>query len=457
MLYRRPFSVILEEAVEGETTEVTEVVEPLEGEELVEAVEEATELECEITEDAGDVEEALEEVDALEEQAAATDEVLAKTEDETPETPDEASAITEEQVVTAEESFKWSLAKLGLASGYSKVVTTAQEAVAEKKSRRERLKICNEGVKETVAKIIRGIVNMIKQIISRITIFVKKVSAKFFNNSKSILENGEKLEKIDKIDPVKFKESVQGKFNKIIKAFPNFETCRLLSSSDFKSLVDVCENAVKSKDVAGKLIKVVLSEKSGEDNKTLLQKITGIARINKNDKLYKNIDAVLSNSEVSGNIGAGEFEADDVIILGGTKILFVSPEGNKIEKSSVVMKEPTFSLFKADGDKLLESAKATYKAFANKFPKEYNVVADAVIKTQKDAIAALEAYEKNNKVEGFSNTYAVRSIKGIAIDYSMILLDSYSSAVRTYGAGIKALVKAATEGPAEEKKEEESK
>lgn len=430
MLYKRPFAAALEEAIEGTENIVSE---PLTETELEANAEETAELNAEIQQDSNDVEATLEEVDALEEQAAATDEVLAATADEeTAGEPvaDEASAITEEQVVTAEESYKWTLARLGGAGKYQEVVRIAGEAKAAGKTRRERLKVCNEGVKETIARLIQSIINMAKQIASRIVIFVKSNLAKFFNYKKTIEENAKILKGLNAAD-VNAEDLA-----KTLAGQPSVEMSYVLATSDLavfgdlptkkKAAASTVDNVVKQ---LAALAMDIKNAKDVDESKGISEKDFAAIKAN----AVSALEQALENGKLFGLSTSTVKDINGLTILAtyGKTAIGVRAEGKGLEKVSLDFASDYGSNAKVDPAKLISTGAAVASKVA-KASQDMKVISDVVVKVQKDVEANLKKIESTAKVEGFGKAKAIRAIKAAGIDLSMALFNSYLNSIKVY-------------------------
>ena len=437
MLYKRPFAAALEEAIEG-TEEI--VSEPLTETELEANAEETAELNAEIQQDSNDVEATLEEVDALEEQAAATDEVLAATADEeTAGEPvaDEASAITEEQVVTAEESYKWTLARLGGAGKYQEVVKIASEAKAAGKTRRERLKICNEGVKETIARLIQSIINMAKQIASRIVIFVKSNLAKFFNYKKTIEENAKIIKGLNAAD-VNAEDLA-----KTLASQPSAEMAYILATSDLSVFGELPTKKKAAAGVVDGIVKKLASMAIDIKNSKDVDESKAI-----DSKDFDQIKAAsataLENALDSGKLlglsanGVKEINGFTALVVYGKTAIGTREGGKGLEKVSLDFASDFGANAKLDVAKLISSANATASKVA-KASQDMKVISDTVVKIQKDVEANLKKIESTAKVEGFGKAKAIRAIKAAGIDFSMGLFNGYIQCVKVYARATTAL------------------
>lgn len=431
---RRPFKLTIEEALEGESEVITS--EPLTETELEQNAEETAELNAEIEQDSGDVEATLEEVDALEEQAAATDEVLAATADE--ETggeggepvADEASAITEEQVVNAEESFKWSLARLGGATKYEAVVTLAKEHKASGLSRRARLKVCNEGVKETIARLIQSIINIAKQIASRVVLFVKRNLAKFVNYKKQIEENGKIIAKLDAA-------SVNADdLAKTLAGSPSVEMALVLETSSVAPMLTVAEKkkvlaaAVDAsvKAICANLVSNIKAAPSDDTKAIDAGKFADLANKAKDD-----VTEALSAGKLFGLSANGvkDITGLSVVCAAGKTAYGIKDGGTSLEKVTLDFASNFGEGVKLDIAKLASSF-AGSAAKMGKLSADLKPISDIVVKIQKDVETNLKKVESTAKVEGFGNAKALRAVKGAGIDLSMCIFNSYLACIKTY-------------------------
>lgn len=159
-------NVALEELNEGalESEVETGSVEDQELD-MVDTADEAglAEAEAEIATDNESIDEAVEVSDELQEQAESNEEAL--------ENPEE---VTEEQVEVAEECLKMNLARLGMVDMYKEANSQFKLAHESYSSPAERLQIAQEGIKETIGKIIEWIRNLFRKII----LWFKKMYAK---------------------------------------------------------------------------------------------------------------------------------------------------------------------------------------------------------------------------------------------------------------------------------------
>ena len=444
---RRPFKLTIEEALEGESEVITS--EPLTETELEQNAEETAELNAEIEQDSGEISETLEEVDALEEQAAATDEVLAATADE--ETggeggepvADEASAITEEQVVNAEESFKWSLARLGGATKYEAVVTLAKEHKASGLSRRARLKVCNEGVKETIARLIQSVINFAKMVASRVVIFVKQNLAKFSNYKKQISENG-KI--ISKLEP----SSIDAEdFTKMLAGSPSVEMATVIDESSVAGLVSITakkeEQMKKAEPLIKKLIAsaAVINNKDAEDDKKLIEdSFKAVAD--------KDADNIVKNGAKYGiSVTGAKSLTGEVLNATGKVALCLNSDG-KVEKISLDFASDFGENKKVDISKLIASFNGNDSKMGNASAKLKNI-ADLAVKVQKEVSDGLKKFEAGAKIEGFGKAKAIHAIKGAGVDLSMALFNTYLASIKTYVRVGSALAAAGTKKEKEKK------
>lgn len=122
-----------------------------------------SEAEAEITADNESIDEAVEVSEELQEQADSNEEAL--------ENPEE---VTEEQVEVAEECLKMNLARLGFVDMYKEANSQFKLAHESYSSPAERLQVAQEGIKETIGKIIE----MIRNIFRKIIMWFKKMYAK---------------------------------------------------------------------------------------------------------------------------------------------------------------------------------------------------------------------------------------------------------------------------------------
>ena len=438
MVYRRPFSIVLEESLEGSTLGGETVEGPLEEAELVEAVEEAGELQAEINQDSADVDEALEEAEALSEQAVATDEVLAQTADEEGATADEGSAITEEQVVTAEESFKWSLAKLGAASGYSKVVEVSRESAAGAKTRRERLKICNEGVKEFLGKLIQNIINFAKKIASRVILFVKKHYHAFQNYKKQWNKASKRVKDLKESDVNK------EEFMKALASTPSIEISQVVESSSIAPLVEVIKNVSKKSSVieAGIASLGEVASRLIKESEVDRSKASEIATAATQDAAMKVVGSEFAkaiNTLVTSGVLAlssnGESEIRGVEMIAGTGRSYIGFKDGKVVKGTldfasdyreVVSKRNVSisSLIKSVND-----AKKAVEDGAEDIKKAGDNVVKAQKKVEKELKSRLESAEK--AAQGFGAAMAIQGIKAVGIDLSMTMFNLYIASIKT--------------------------
>lgn len=431
-MYRRPF-MALEEALEEQEEIVSE---PLTETELEQNAEETAELNAEIQQDSGEVDAALEEVDALEEQAAATDEVLAATADE--ETggeggepvADEASAITEEQVVTAEESFKWTLAKLGGATKFQEVVRVSGENKAAGMSRRARLKVCNEGVKETIARLIQSIINMAKQIASRVVLFVKTNIAKFINYKKQIEENGKIISKLDA-------SSVNADdLTKTLAGSPSVEMAIVLETSSVAPLMSVTEKKKALSAAIDALVKQLTTKLIANAKADDVDNSKAV-----DEKLFQDL-ANKASDDVTNALKGGKLlglSANGVKDITGLTV--VSAAGKtaigfrdgsvSVEKVSLSFASDFGANVKLDVNKLVSSFANTASKMG-KTSADLKPISDIVVKIQKDVEANLKKVESTAKVEGFGKAKSLRAIKSVGIDVSMNIFNSYLACIKTY-------------------------
>ena len=159
-------NVALEELNEGalESEVETGSVEDQELD-MVDTADEAglAEAEAEIATDNESIDEAVEVSEELQEQAESNEEAL--------ENPEE---VTEEQVEVAEECLKMNLARLGFVDMYKEASSQFKLAHESYSSPAERLQVAQEGIKETIGKIIE----MIRNIFRKIILWFKKMYAK---------------------------------------------------------------------------------------------------------------------------------------------------------------------------------------------------------------------------------------------------------------------------------------
>lgn len=188
-------NVALEELNEGalESEVETGSVEDQELD-MVDTADEAglAEAESEITTDNESIDEAVEVSEELQEQAETNEEAL--------ENPEE---ITEEQVEVAEECLKMNLARLGFVDMYKEANGQFKLAHESYSSPAERLQVAQEGIKETISKIIE----MIRNIFRKIILWFKKMYAKLivmFNRNLSRAKKVKELlsKRVDGANPV---------------------------------------------------------------------------------------------------------------------------------------------------------------------------------------------------------------------------------------------------------------
>lgn len=147
--------------------------------ELEENVEETTQAQAEVESGSEEIDQTIEEVDALQEQIEANDAKL--------ENPDEV--VTAVDVEVSEEAYKKACYALGIKPEVK--LSFSVESVADdiRSNPRKYLAVSNEDLKTTIKKIIVAVMNMIKQISTKIKRLYIKISAKFANYVKQI-DNG---------------------------------------------------------------------------------------------------------------------------------------------------------------------------------------------------------------------------------------------------------------------------
>ena len=140
-----------------------------------------SEAEAEITADNESIDEAVEVSEELQEQAESNEEAL--------ENPEE---VTEEQVEVAEECLKMNLARLGMVDMYKEASGQFKLAHESYSSPAERLQVAQEGIKETIAKIIEWIRNLFRKIM----LWFKKMYAKLIVMFNRNLSRAKKVKEI---------------------------------------------------------------------------------------------------------------------------------------------------------------------------------------------------------------------------------------------------------------------
>ena len=131
------------------------------------------ETDAEIQKDDESVNEAMEVVDEMSVNVDINEEALS-----------DPSSVTEEQVEAAQECLKYNMAVLGMAEHYKDFSNKVKVGHESYSSPAERLQIAQEGLKETIAKIIEWI----KNIFRKIAVWFKKMYAKLiviFNRNQS--------------------------------------------------------------------------------------------------------------------------------------------------------------------------------------------------------------------------------------------------------------------------------
>lgn len=173
----RLFNLSLEETI-AEADSAAEQA-PQEEIDAIENSETAATTEAEIESSSSEVSEAMEETEALAEQVEVNDEVLASTAGSSDE------AIEESQVVEAQESLKYAIATFGGRTSYVEQVRLSTENAAYA-SRRERLKVANEGAKEFIKKLIETAKRILKQIYLKVSTWIRNIMFKIANYGKAI-------------------------------------------------------------------------------------------------------------------------------------------------------------------------------------------------------------------------------------------------------------------------------
>ena len=154
-----------------------------------------SEAEAEITADNESIDEAVEVSEELQEQSESNEEAL--------ENPEE---VTEEQVEVAEECLKMNLARLGFVDMYKEANSQFKLAHESYSSPAERLQVAQEGIKETIGKIIE----MIRNIFRKIIMWFKKMYAKLIVMFNRNLARAKKVKELvskrngGKVDPDEF-------------------------------------------------------------------------------------------------------------------------------------------------------------------------------------------------------------------------------------------------------------
>lgn len=433
----RLFNIALEEGEELSAG----VVAPQDEIDAIENAESAAVTEAEIEQGSDEVTEALEEANELQEQVNVNEQILENTspEDGTggEAIPDAAAdavddglsgeVVTETQVVEAQEALKYAIATFGDKVGYVNTVRLSLES-SKTLSRRERLRIANEGAKDFILKLIETAKRVIKQIINKVVVWIKQIGLKFGNYGKQIEKAKKSLgdAKFDNNDAVNTK--LKDSFSSLSGAEYNY--AKLNKDLDLSILTKTATST--------KAMQLILNAaSSGRTDFAKLESYTvDVAKYG-----YKAPAA----AEGAGPNRVCGITGDSALVIGDNGYSKQKLESNGLADNKHITAD--------DATKLAGNLVANY-AIVVKAVTNSSANLKSVQKVQSDTLAMLD---KQKATEGDNKQVVNKNIevaKSIAIIATMFKINEYIGCIKAYSRLLTVLAAAKNASGSETKKEE---